>query len=62
MTNDVKGNLLKAKKILKKSLPSLAAARAAISKSDKSCLCNKNYVRKIKLPKLFQKLNISTIL
>lgn len=49
LTTDVKGNLLKAKTILKNSLPSLAAARAAISKSDKSCLCNKNYVRRRKV-------------
>jgi hypothetical protein len=45
LTSDVKGNLVKAKKILKKSLQSISSARASISKSDKTCLCNKNYVR-----------------
>lgn len=43
ITRDVRGNLLKAKKILKKSLQSLANARASISKSDKSHLCDINY-------------------
>ncbi len=44
ITNDVRTNLLRAKSILKKSLESISNARASISKTDKSCLCNKNYV------------------
>ena len=36
-------NLLKAKTILKKALNSIAHARACISKSDKTFLCDKDY-------------------
>jgi hypothetical protein len=42
--NDVKGNLVKARNILRKSLDSIALARAVISRSDKSFLCDKEYV------------------
>ena len=45
ITRDVRGNLLKAKRILKKALHAVASARACISKWDKSCLCDKNYVK-----------------
>lgn len=42
--NDVKGNLVKARNILRKSLDSIALARAVISRTDKSFLCDKEYV------------------
>lgn len=43
ISNDVHENLLKAKIILKKALFSISQARASISKSDKTCLCDKDY-------------------
>ena len=43
ISNDVNESLLKAKVILKKALHSISQARASISKSDKSCLCDKDY-------------------
>lgn len=42
--NDVKGNLVKARNILRKSLDSIALARAVISRADKTFLCDKEYV------------------
>lgn len=45
--NDLKGNLTKARTILKKSLDSISLARALISRSDKSFLCDKEYVSEI---------------
>ena len=42
--NDVKGNLVKARNILRKSLDSIALARAVISRTDKTFLCDKEYV------------------
>lgn len=42
--NDVKGNLVKARNILGKSLDSIALARAVISRTDKTFLCDKEYV------------------
>lgn len=44
VSNDVKGNLNKSKNILKKSLDSISAARAWISRADKTFLCDKEYV------------------
>ena len=41
---DVRENLFKAQKILKRSCVSISAARAAISKTDKTFMCDKNYV------------------
>ncbi len=43
-SKDTHGNLIKAKSILKKALVSVSDARASISKSDKTFLCDKNYV------------------
>ena len=41
---DVRENLFKAQTILKKSTVSISAARASISKTDKTFMCDKNYV------------------
>ena len=41
---DVRENLFKAQTILKKSTISISAARASISKTDKTFMCDKNYV------------------
>jgi len=46
---DVRENLLKAQIILKKSWISISAARASISQTDKTFLCDKNYVNIIEL-------------
>ena len=46
---DVRENLLKAQNILKKSWISISAARASISQTDKTFLCDKNYVNIIEL-------------
>ena len=43
-SNDVRGNLQKARVILNKSLTSIAAARASTSRTDKTFLCDKDYV------------------
>lgn len=42
-STDVRGNLLKAKIILNKSMESIAAARASTSRHDKTFLCDKDY-------------------
>ena len=52
ISNDIKGNLLKSKNILKKALHSIAHARAEVSRSDKSFMCDKDYVS---LKKFFTK-------
>ena len=44
ISNDVRGNLLKSKNILNKALDSIAHARANISRSDKTFMCDKDYV------------------
>ena len=54
--NDVKGNLIKARNILKKSLDSIALARAVISRTDKTFLCDKEYVSENADKKNHQKL------
>jgi hypothetical protein len=43
-SNDARGNLLKAKLILNKSLISISSARASTSRADKTFLCDKDYV------------------
>lgn len=43
-SNDIRGNLVKAKYVLKKALDSISIARATVSKVDKSCICDKDYV------------------
>lgn len=44
VSTDVRGNLLKAKSIIKTGLVSMASARAATSRTDKTFLCDKEYV------------------
>lgn len=43
-STDVRGNLVKAKLILKKALNSITSARASVSRTDKTFLCDKDYV------------------
>ncbi|RNA15266.1 cilia- and flagella-associated 54, partial [Brachionus plicatilis] len=43
VSNDIRGNLIKAKYVLKKALMAISLARATVSKTDKSCLCDKDY-------------------
>lgn len=43
VANDLKGNLIKARVILKNSIDSISLARALISRADKSFLCDKEY-------------------
>lgn len=45
ISNDIRGNLLKSKTILSKALDSIAHARANVSRSDKTFMCDKDYVR-----------------
>ena len=44
ISNDVRGNLLKSKNILSKALHSIANARANVSRSDKTFMCDRDYV------------------
>lgn len=59
--NDAKGNLTKARTILKKSLDSIALARALISRADKSFLCDKEYVSELNVWLLFWKIILNEI-
>ena len=45
ISNDIRGNLVKSKNILSRALNSIAHARANVSRSDKTFMCDKDYVR-----------------
>ncbi|CAF0930684.1 unnamed protein product [Brachionus calyciflorus] len=42
-SNDIRGNLLRAKQVLKKALVAVSLARATVSRPDKTFLCDKDY-------------------